>query len=69
MNGKAAGHEFKLGVCVCGRRLADFRDLNTDSAGKMGFTCHGGTLTYGDINDINVLVAKMDEAMSKAMGW
>jgi hypothetical protein len=68
ITGRAGGHEFVNGVCFCGRRLVDLRDLTQDDKGKPNIA-HSGLSTAYEIEEIIALIKKMDEQMAVVLGW
>ena len=68
IDGKAAGHTFKAGVCDCGTRLVDLQYLTPEDVGKMNLA-HAGSITTYEIAEIKDLVAKMHAQINNSFGW
>lgn len=68
IDGTAAGHTFKNGVCDCGVRLADIQYVTKDDIGKTDIA-HSGALQYYEVDQIQALVKKMSESINNAFGW
>ncbi len=68
IDGRAAGHDFKFGVCDCGKHLVDIQDVTSDDAGKPGIA-HSGYVTLHEIQQIVVLANKMREKVNSSFGW
>lgn len=62
VTGYAAGHNFKMGVCDCGRRLIDFRGISTNENLGQKWICHDGSAaTVMEITTILTLIDKSDK--------
>lgn len=68
IDGFAAGHSFKFGVCACGRKLVDLQDLTSADVNKPDIS-HAGNSTLYEIDQINALVLKMKEHVNVCFGW
>lgn len=68
IDGKAAGHEFRNGVCNCGIHLVDIQDVTAEDARKQGIA-HVGHVTLNEIDEITDLVKKMRAQVNNSFGW
>ena len=59
ITGDAAGHNFKDGICECGRRFVDIQYYGSANVGEHGIA-HSGALSAGEAVSIQFLKAKMD---------
>lgn len=68
IDGRAAGHDFKFGMCDCGVRFVDIQDVTPEDAGQQGIA-HQGHVTLHEISQITELAKKMREKVNSSFGW
>jgi hypothetical protein len=69
ISGRAGGHDFVRGVCACGRKLVDLRDLDPEKDTDKEGIAHTGKALRSEIEQINALVKRMDEVAETLLGW
>ena len=69
LDGKAGGHTFVNGLCDCGRRLVDLRDISLERDLNKPHIAHHGNAAAFEINEIIGLINKMDAVFTTVLGW
>jgi hypothetical protein len=68
INGMAAGHNFKNGVCDCGVHLVDIQWVTLEDVGKHHIA-HSGTVTVLEVQQIMELAKRMRQNIATVFGW
>jgi hypothetical protein len=68
ITGYAGGHNFKNGVCDCGRALVDIQWVTKDDINKPHIA-HSGNATALEIEQIRRLAENMRAKIDMIFGW